>query len=161
MTAMHDRILAAPIVLLLGGVPAFGSARAAEATGECVRVLAQLKILELPAPVYREGPGDARTYLADKDRPGEIARLKELANKSCSTINDERQQQEADARKLVVALSVRCVEYREELAALQQPGSRAPNQDIERHRDFVDRYCPDMSREDMWLPGRQIVRRRY
>ena len=161
MTARHDRILAAPIVLLLGGVPACGSAGAAEAPDDCVRALAQLRILEQQASVYREGPGNSRTYLADKDRPGEIARFKELANASCSTISDVRQQQEADARKLGVALSVRCVEYREELATLQQPGSRAPQQDIERHRDFVGKYCPHVAREDMWLPGRRIVRRQY
>jgi|GEM_PF-1708397 len=158
---MHSRMLAALIVVLTGGMAGPGAARAAEAQDDCVRALAQLKILDQQAPVYRQGPGGSRSYLADQDRPAEVARLKELAAASCSSNGDSRQQQDAQARKLVVALSVRCVEYREKLATLRQPGSLAPQQDIERHRVFVEKYCPDVSRQDIWLPGRRIARRRY
>ena len=159
MSRMRRPILGALVLVLLASSPGLRSARAADAPDTCVRALAELKILEQKAPVYRQGPGDSRTYLADKDRPAEIARLRELAATSCDTSGDSREQQEADARRLVVALSVRCVEYREKLATLQQPGALAPQQDIERHRSFVEKYCPDVSREDLWLPGRQIIRR--
>jgi hypothetical protein len=157
MNAAHARMLAALVVLPLGGIPMFGSARAAEVPDDCVKALAQLEILELQAPVYREGPGSSRTSLSDKDRPGEVMRLQELAAAACSAVDEVRRQQHADANKLVVALSVRCARYREELAMLQRPGSRATEQDIERRRVFVAEYCPDVSREDMWLPDRLIV----
>ena len=158
MGTLHRGVAALAFAALsLGGILIFGSARAEDPPDDCVKALAQLKLLKEPVRVYKQGQGESRVYLPDRDRPGEIQRLNERAVASCSADDDVRRQQDANANRLIIALSVRCAAYRDELAMLQRPGSRAREQDIERRRLFVAEYCPDVSREDVWLPDRVIV----
>jgi hypothetical protein len=136
----------------------FGSAHAGE-PNDCVRALAQIKILKQTGRVYKKGPGDSRTYLSDQARPSEVDRLQKLAAVLCSDEDTMRHQQEADANRLVSALGVQCATYRDELVMLQRPTSRASAQDIERRETFVAEYCPNVSVENTWLPDRVIIRR--
>lgn len=131
-----------------------GVAHAEDASDDCARVLAQVKILKENARVYRQGPGGACSYLPEKERPTEAARLNNLAMTSCSAEDAARRRQQEDANTLVIALGVRCAEYRDELAMLQRPSARASKQDIDRRQAFVAKHCPEVSRDNIWLPDR-------
>ena len=50
----------------------------------CVDALFQLEVLAGDWKVYKPGPGNDRTYLNDRDRPAEIARLSSERDANCS-----------------------------------------------------------------------------
>jgi len=108
--------------------------------------------------VFKPGPGDERSYLHDRDRPAEVARLTGQAEQNCSTDPAQRQAQAARANELVVALSPDCAAARERLATLERPDSRSSPATVERQREYVTANCPDLSRSDVWLADRVLAR---
>jgi hypothetical protein len=138
--------------LALAAVPSVASDDA------CVDALYQLEVLRLGTRVFKPGPGDERTYLHDRDRPAEVARLTQLAEQSCSTNPAQRQAQAERANGLVVALSPDCAAARERLATLERPDSRSAPDTVARQRQYVADNCPDISRNDVWLADRVLSR---
>ena len=124
----------------------------------CVDALYQLEVLRLGTRVFKPGPGDERTYLHDRDRPAEVERLAQLAERSCSTNPTQRQAQAARASELVVALSPDCAAARERLATLERPDSRSAPATVERQRQYVAENCPDIARADVWIADRVLTR---
>lgn len=138
--------------LALAAVPSVASDDA------CVDALYQLEVLRLGTRVFKPGPGDERTYLHDRDRPAEVARLTQVAEQSCSTDPAQRQAQAARANELVVALSSDCAAARERLATLERPDSRSAPATVARQRQYVADNCPDISRDDVWIADRVLTR---
>jgi hypothetical protein len=138
--------------------PATGATAASEAA--CIDALYQLEVLRLGTRVFKPGPGDERTYLHDRDRPAEIERSERVARQNCSTDPAQRQAQAARASELVIALGPDCAAARERLATLERPDSRSSPATVDRQREYVAANCPDLSRDDVWLADRVIVRNR-
>jgi hypothetical protein len=125
---------------------------AASQDARCVDALYQLELLVGKWKVYKPGPGDARTYLDDKDRPAEIQRLTRERDANCTTVAVELASQKRRANEMFQALSAGCREAREKLANLQRPTARSSPDDIERQREYIARYCPvEVNRDDVWL----------
>ena len=150
--------LLAALILAAGPSPASGPAADAGSDADCVDALYQLEVLRLGTRVFKPGPGDERTYLNDRDRPAEVERLTQLAERSCSTDPAQRQAQAARADELVVALSPDCAAARERLATLERPDSRSSPATVERQREYVTTNCPDLTRTDVWIADRVITR---
>jgi hypothetical protein len=151
-------------------VPAPASAAAApaptvSATGDvprddarCVDALMQLQVLAGDWKVYKPGPGDDRTYLHDRDRPAEIARLVRERDANCSDDPTEFAAETRQADALFRALSPDCREAREKLQNLQRPTARSAPSDIEKQQAYVAAHCPDVSRDGVWLADWLYVR---
>jgi hypothetical protein len=150
--------LLSALILAAGSSHAAGPAADAGSDSACVDALYQLEVLRLGTRVFKPGPGDERTYLNDRDRPAEVERLTELAERSCSTDPAQRQAQAARADELVVALSPDCAAARERLATLERPDSRSSPATVERQREYVTTNCPDLTRTDVWIADRVITR---
>jgi hypothetical protein len=117
----------------------------------CAEALEQLETLQTAAPVYKLTGGQGRQYLADADRPVEIADLKTIVAGSCSAEPEIRRGEESEAEHLHVARSPGCMEDRDTLSAMEKPGSRTPEDDIARHRKRVAARCPDVGLSNVWL----------
>lgn len=153
MVSRKALIVAIGLALLLAGSAAYLSS---DTPDECVRAIAQARILREDARVYKLGPGDARQYLADADRPAELARLDSLVADLCSNDADERRTQDEQADRLVIATGVECVIERDRLAMMERPTARTPQEDIDRKRAFIAKYCPDVPPGDFWLPDHRV-----
>jgi hypothetical protein len=160
MTMHRTGLSALLAALILAAGPSHASAPAADAGSDsaCVDALYQLEVLRLGTRVFKPGPGDERTYLNDRDRPAEVERLTELAERTCSTDPAQRQAQAARADELVVALGPDCAAARERLATLERPDSRSSPATVERQREYVTANCPDLTRSDVWLADRVLAR---
>ena len=66
----------------------------------CVNALEQLEALKTVAPVYKLRRSQERQYLADADRPAEVARLRTIVADSCSAKPKHRQREESEAQQL-------------------------------------------------------------
>jgi hypothetical protein len=117
----------------------------------CVEALEQLETLQTSAPVYKFTRGPERLYLADADRPAEVARLKTIVAGSCSAEPDTRRRQESKAVHLHLARSPGCMEDRDRLSIMEKPESRTPEDDVARHRKRVASRCPDVELSNVWL----------
>ena len=117
----------------------------------CVEALEQLETLQTAAPVYKLTGGQERQYLADVDRPAEIAGLKTIVAGSCSAEEEIRRGEESEAEHLHVARSPGCIEDRDRLSTMEKPESRTPEDDIARHRQRVAARCPDVGLSNVWL----------
>jgi hypothetical protein len=117
----------------------------------CVDALFQLKVLAGDWKVYRPGPGNDRTYLSDRDRPAEIARLSSERDSSCSEEPEVLALQQQRASELFEALSPGCREAREKLLNLQRPTAHSAPSDIEKQQAYIAAHCPDVSRDGVWL----------
>ena len=146
-------MIAIGLALLLAGSAAYGWTDEPDA---CVRAIAQARILREGARVYKLGPGDSRQYLADADRPAELARLDVLVTDLCSKDADERRAQDEEADRLVIATGLECTIERDRLAMMEQPTARTPQEDIDRKRAFIAEHCPDVPPEDFWLPDHRV-----
>jgi hypothetical protein len=153
-----SRVLLAVSLLAVGASSASEPAAGAASDATCVDALYQLEVLRLGTRVFKPGPGDARSYLHDRDRPAEVERLERLAARDCSADPALRQAQAARAAELVVALGPDCAAARERLATLERPDSRSSPATVERQRAYVAANCPDLSRTDVWLADRVIAR---
>jgi hypothetical protein len=139
--------------LLLFGLALLPPAVQADQTpvSACVEALEQLETLQTAAPVYKLTGGQERQYLADADRPVEMAGLKTIISGSCSAEPEIRRGEESEAEQLHVARSPGCMEDRDILSAMEKPESRAPEDDVARHRKRVAARCPDVGLSNVWL----------
>jgi hypothetical protein len=126
----------------------------------CVDALFQLEVLAGDWKVYKPGPGNDRTYLNDRDRPTEVARLTGERDANCSDEPDALASQKRRASELFEALSPGCREAREKLQNLQRPTSRSAPSDIEKQQAYIATHCPDVSRDGVWLADWIWVRHR-
>ena len=117
----------------------------------CVEALEQLETLQTVAPVYKLAGGQERQYLADADRPAEVARLKIIVAGSCSAKPKIRRREESDAEHLHLARSPGCMEDRDRLSIMEKPESRTPEDDLARTRKRVAAQCPDVDLSNVWL----------
>jgi len=101
--------------------------------------------------VYKRADDGERHYLADADRPAQIARFKEIVDGSCSADEQTRRAEEAEAESLHMARSPGCLEQREVLAAMEQRGSRTPRSDLAQQRQRVAAQCPTVELSSVWL----------
>jgi hypothetical protein len=139
--------------LLLLGL-AFVAQRAAAdpaAPSNCVDALEQLTTLQTATPVYKRAEGGERHYLADTDRPAQIARLKGIVDGSCSADANTRRAQESEAEHLHLARSPDCIGQREILANMEDPDSRTPKSDLAQQRKRVATECPTVELANVWL----------
>ena len=121
------------------------------APSACVEALEQLAALQTATPVYKRADDGERHYLADADRPAQIARFKEIVDGSCSADEQTRRAEEAEAESLHMARSPGCLEQREVLAAMEQRGSRTPRSDLAQQRQRVAAQCPTVELSSVWL----------
>jgi hypothetical protein len=121
------------------------------APSACVEALEQLAALQTATPVYKRADDGERHYLADADRPAQIARLQGIVDGSCSADEQTRRAEEAEAERLHMARSPGCLEQREVLAAMEQQGSRTPRSDLAQQRQRVAADCPAVGLSNVWL----------
>jgi hypothetical protein len=124
----------------------------------CVDALYQLEVLAGQWRVYKPGPGDARSYLHDRDRPAEIERLSRERDENCSEDPATLDSQRRRAGDLFKALSPTCREAREKLQNMQRPTARTAPSHIENQQAFIAARCPDFSRDGVWLADWILVR---
>jgi hypothetical protein len=139
-------------LLLLSLVFAPQMAQADQSTASvCVEALEQLMTLQTATPVYKRADDGEHHYLADADRPAQIARLKGIVDASCSADEQTRRAEESEAERLHAARSPGCLEQREVLAAMEQRGSRTPRSDLAQQRERVAAQCPTVGLSNVWL----------
>lgn len=126
----------------------------------CVDALFQLEVLAGDWKVYKPGHGNDRTYLNDRDRPAEIARLSSERDANCSDEPGVLASQKQRASELFEALSPGCREAREKLQNLQRPTAHSAPSDIEKQQAYIAAHCPDISRDGVWLADWIWVQRR-
>lgn len=117
----------------------------------CVNALEQLEALKTAAPVYKLRKSQAREYLADADRPAEVARLMATVAGSCSAKPEHRERQESEAQQLHLARSPECMQDRDRLSMMEMKDARTPADDLARTRKRVVARCPDVDLSDVWL----------
>jgi hypothetical protein len=117
----------------------------------CVDALEQLEALQTVAPVYKLTAGQQRQYIADADRPAEIARLKTIVAGSCSAKPKHRQREESEAEQLHLVRSPGCMQDRDRLSMMERKAARTPEDDLARTRKRVAAQCPDLDLSDVWL----------
>jgi hypothetical protein len=139
--------------LLLVGLALLPPAVSADQTRVpvCVEALEQLETLQTFAPVYKLAEGKQPQYLADADRPAEVAHQKTIVAESCSAKPKTRQREESDAQRLHLARSEGCMQDRDRLATMEKPDSRTPADDLARHRKQVAAQCPGVDVSNVWL----------
>lgn len=142
--------------LLLLGLALLAHAVQADQTrvSVCVEALEQLEALQTFAPVYKLSGAQEPQYLADADRPAEVARLKTIVGESCSAKPNIRRREESEAEHLHLARSEGCVEDRDRLSMMEKPESRTPQDDLARTRKRIAAQCPDVDLSDVWLVHR-------
>jgi hypothetical protein len=117
----------------------------------CVDALEQLEALKTVAPVYKLTRNQERQYLADADRPAEMARLKTIVAGSCSAIPQHRQREESEAKQLHLVRSPGCTQDRDRLSLMERKDARTPEDDLARTRKRVAAQCPDLDLSGVWL----------
>jgi hypothetical protein len=122
-----------------------------EPVSVCVDALEQLEALKTAAPVYKLAGSRERQYLADADRPAEIARLKTIVAGSCSPKPKHRQREESEAKQLHLVRSPECMQDRDRLSMMERKDARTPEDDLARTRQRVLAQCPAVDLSDVWL----------
>jgi hypothetical protein len=117
----------------------------------CVEALEQLETLRTIGPVYKLTGGQHRQYIADADRPVEVARLKTIIADSCSAKPKHRQREESEAQQLHLVRSPECMQDRDRLSMMERKNARTPEDDLARTRKRVLAQCPDVDLSDVWL----------
>jgi hypothetical protein len=117
----------------------------------CVEGLEQLETLQTVAPVYKLAEAQERKYLADADRPAELARLKTIVADSCSAKPKTRQREESEAQQLHLVRSPGCMQDRDRLSMMEKKNARTPEDDLARTRKRVLAQCPDVDLTEVWL----------
>ena len=149
MGQLHRRWL--PALALVGLAPGPSPALDAADDVRCVDALYQLQVLQGDWKVYKAGPGDERSYLADRDRPAEIERLERERDAHCGDDPEVLAAQRRQASELFQAMSPDCREAREKLFNLQRPTARSARSDIEKQQAWIAAHCPGPLRDDVWL----------
>ena len=117
----------------------------------CVNALEQLEALKTVAPVYKLTRTQDPQYLADADRPAEMARLKTIVAGSCSAKPKHKQREESEAEQLHLARSPACMQDRDRLSMMEKKDARTPEDDLARTRERVLAQCPAVDLSDAWL----------
>jgi hypothetical protein len=117
----------------------------------CVNALEQVLTLQDDRAAYKQMPNDQRHYLADADRPAELARIQKIAAASCSSDSRVKATQQAAAKRLHSARSPECAFERDRLAAMEKPDSRDPADDLAAQHARVAKKCPAAPVSDVWL----------
>ncbi len=140
-------------LLLLLGLALLPHAVVADQTpvSVCVNALEQLEALQTVAPVYKLTGGQQRQYIADADRPAEVARLKTIVADSCSAKPKHRQREESEAEQLHLVRSPGCMQDRDRLSMMEKKDARTPEDDLARTRKRVLAQCPDADLTNIWL----------
>ena len=73
--------------------------------------------------------------------PAEFSRLQQTADQNCSKDPGERQQQEEMAARLRVSKGDSCVDARNELADMLQPGQRPSRDQLKMQQEFIESHC--------------------
>jgi len=140
-------------LLLLLGLALFPHAALADqaSVSVCVDALEQLEALKTVAPVYKLTRSQERQYLADADRPAEIAHLKTIVAGSCSANPKQRQREESEAEQLRLVRSPGCMQDRDRLSMMERKDARTPEDDLARTRKRVEAQCAAVDLSDVWL----------
>jgi hypothetical protein len=117
----------------------------------CADALEQLETLQTVAPVYKLTGVHKRQYLADADRPAEVARLETIVAGSCSAKPKHRLREESEAKQLHLLRSPGCMQDRDRLSMMEKKDARTPEDDLARTRKRVLAQCPDVDLSDVWL----------
>jgi len=117
----------------------------------CVEALEQLEALQTLAPVYKLTDALKRKYLADAERPAEVARLKAIVAGSCSAKPKNRLREESEAEQLHLVRSPGCMQDRDRLSMMEKKEARTPEDDLARTRKRVQAQCPDVDLAHVWL----------
>lgn len=73
--------------------------------------------------------------------PSEFRRLQQTADQNCSTDPAVRQQQEDMAAKLRVAKGDVCIDARNKLADMLEPGRRPTRDQVKTQQEFIESHC--------------------
>jgi hypothetical protein len=73
--------------------------------------------------------------------PDEFKRLQQTADRNCSQDPATRRQQEEMAAKYRVARGDQCVDARNKLAEMLQPGRRPTRAQLQAQQQFIERHC--------------------
>jgi hypothetical protein len=73
--------------------------------------------------------------------PTEMRRLQQTADRNCSTDPVRRGEQEQMAARLRVAKGDVCVDARNELAAMLEPGHRSTREQLKTQQEFIESHC--------------------
>jgi hypothetical protein len=84
---------------------------------------------------------DRKTSAAEPTSAAEIRRLKETVEANCSKDPAGRRRQEEMAARLRVANGPACVDARNKLGTMLEPGSKIPREQLRVQQGFVDEYC--------------------
>jgi hypothetical protein len=117
----------------------------------CVDALEQLEALQTVAPVYKLMGVHVRKFLADADRPAEVARLNAIVAGSCSAKPKRRLREESEAKQLHLVRSPECMQDRDRLSMMEKKDARTPEDDLARTRKRVLAQCPDVDLSNVWL----------
>jgi hypothetical protein len=117
----------------------------------CVNALEQLEALKTAAPVFKLAKNQERQYLADADRPAEMARVVTIVAGSCSAEPKQRQREESQADQLHLVRSPGCMQDRDRLSMMERKDARTPEDDLARTRKRIVAQCPDADLSDVWL----------
>jgi hypothetical protein len=117
----------------------------------CVNAIEQVQTLQTVAPVYKLTGVYKRQYLADSDRPAEVARLKAVVDESCSAVPKHMLREESEAKQLHLLRSPECMQDRDRLSMMERKDARTPEDDLARTRKRVLAQCPDVDLSDVWL----------
>jgi hypothetical protein len=122
----------------------------------CVNALEQLETLQTVAPLYKITGGQPRQYIADAERPAEIARLKTIVAGSCSANPKLKQREESEAEQLHRVRSPGCMQDRDRLSMMEKQNAHTPADDLARTRKRVAAQCPDVDLSNVlliqWIP---------
>jgi len=124
---------------------------AAEPPTPCIQALEQIETLKTTYPVYKLEGADQRHFIADADRPTEIARLQRIVAGSCSADARARASEQAAADQLHQALSPVCAVARDTLAAMERPSAHETADRIATQRQLVTSKCPPVDSSNLWL----------
>jgi hypothetical protein len=73
--------------------------------------------------------------------PAEFSRLQQTADQNCSKDPAERRQQEEMAARLRVSKGDACVDARNELADMLEPGQRPSRGQLKTQQEFIESHC--------------------
>ena len=139
-------------ILLLGLVLLPYAALADQApVSQCLNALEQVETLQTVAPVYKLTAAHKRQYLADTDRPAEVARIKIIIAGSCSEKPKHRLREEFEANQLHFLRSPECMQDRDRLSMMERKDARTPEDDLARTRNRVQAQCPAVDLSNVWL----------
>jgi hypothetical protein len=121
--------------------PAGGSTRVAAATPEAARRSAVVGELQNRECVVSLEAIDRLARSGEPVDPREFERLQQTAERTCSKDPATRRQQEESAARLRVSRGDACVDARNKLAAMLEPGHRSTREQLKVQQEFIESHC--------------------